>query len=358
MNINKAKVKHKQQILFSDPELNSNNNKAKETTFVQEDTQQLLFENDVYQSECLEHTKVAELVQKQLNHDVENNNLSWPWRIILTLFTLVLLLETVDFFITGFEHSPVTTSIYAIILSCLGVVTSAALWREFSGVSVFKQRKKVKKQVVDLLKENRKAQSLEVAELCQKLTKNLPCDLVESQQKAWQNALEGTHTDSELLQLYSRIVLNQVDEKALNEVAKFSTEAVVLVGLSPVALIDMFILLSRNLHMINKVAGLYGLKLGFWSRIKLIKQVAVNMTYAGASEIISDLGSEMLGAELLGKLSIKFTQGLGAGMLTARLGIKTIQLCRPIPFDQKPKLAHIRKKVIGQIKSLVNLKPG
>jgi len=106
--------------------------------------------------------------------------------------------------------------------------------------------------------------------------------------------------------------------------------------------------------MINKIAGLYGLKLGYWSRIKLIKQVFVNMAYAGASELVADFGSDMLGAELLGKLSARFAQGLGAGMLTARLGAKTMELCRPIPFENKPKLTHVRKKIAQQIKSLLS----
>ena len=78
------------------------------------------------------------------------------------------------------------------------------------------------------------------------------------------------------------------------------------------------------------------------------------MAYAGASELVADLGSDMLGAELMGKLSARFAQGLGAGMLTARLGAKTMELCRPIPFEEKPKLTQVRKKVAQQIKSLIS----
>ena len=138
------------------------------------------------------------------------------------------------------------------------------------------------------------------------------------------------------------------------DIAKFSTEAVVLVALSPVALIDMLIILWRNLRMIDKVALLYGMKLGYWSRIKLIRQVFVNMVYAGASELITDFGSDMIGADLLGKLSGRLAQGLGAGMLTARLGVKTMQLCRPIPFEDKPKLVHVRREMLSTIKTLIN----
>jgi putative membrane protein len=140
----------------------------------------------------------------------------------------------------------------------------------------------------------------------------------------------------------------------LKEIAKFSSESVVLVALSPIAIIDMLLMLWRNLRLVNKIAALYGLKLSYWSRIKLIKQVIINMAYAGASELVADLGADLLGAELLGKLSARMAQGLGAGMLTARLGLKAMHLCRPIPFtDDAPKLGHIRQNIVSQVQSLV-----
>jgi putative membrane protein len=128
----------------------------------------------------------------------------------------------------------------------------------------------------------------------------------------------------------------------------------VLVALSPIALLDMLIMLSRNLRLINKISALYGLKLGYWSRIKLIKSVFINMAYAGASELIADVGAELLGADLLSKLSSRFAQGLGAGMLTARLGINAMTLCRPIPLnDKKPRLKQVSREVLTQIKQLI-----
>jgi len=331
-------------------------------------TEQVLFENDDYlplalDENGLDEVRQNELSSEHLHQDVIGDNKrkrSWLWGIISTLFITLIAIEAVDFFITGFEQSPIITSLYAILLTALSVVAGNALLREFTGLRQFKSRQKMKQQATELLlidAEHGSEQSNQLGkDFCENISENLPCDLVfdtPKEQQVWQEALTAGHSSSELVQLYSRVVLSKVDEKALNEVAKFSTEAVVLIALSPVALIDMLIMLSRNLRMINKIAGLYGLKLSYWSRIKLIKQVFVNMAYAGASELVADFGSDMLGAELLGKLSARFAQGLGAGMLTARLGAKTMELCRPIPFEDKPKLNHVRKKIAKQIKSLM-----
>ncbi|WP_057832134.1 YcjF family protein [Colwellia sp. TT2012] len=366
-NINKENLA--QQILFSESDslAEQSDNQGKDTrTKV---TEQLLFTNEDYlplspDEGNLDELRPAELDGEQLHQGVTNvqgGQYSWLWRIITALFITLIAIEAVDFFIAGFENSPIITSLYALLLASLTLVVGKVLWHEFIGLKQFKSRQKMKQQAKELLLidavQHTESSNQRGKDFCNHISDNLPCDLVfdcTKEQQVWHDALAAEHSSSELVQLYSRVVLAKVDEKALNEVAKFSSEAVVLIALSPVAFIDMLIMLSRNLRMINKIAGLYGLKLGYWSRIKLIKQVFVNMAYAGASELVADLGSDMLGAELMGKLSARFAQGLGAGMLTARLGAKTMELCRPIPFEEKLKLSHVRKKITQQIKALVS----
>ena len=365
-NNNTDEQTHQQQILFAESELSSE--QFTQAVKESEDGQQIVFDNQDYLplDETIELPSV--LNKKSLINNASNTQKSrprWLWRIALALFAVVVGVETVDFFMNGFVQSPIITSIYAVILSCLVILASSSVFSEWSTLRQFKRREKLKQQANELLtsKETSTVQNttvLDVENFCQKITDTLPCDLLfdkeREQEKAWQDALNGQHSESELMQLYSRLVLSKVDEKAMAEIARFSTEAVVLVALSPVAIIDMLIILWRNLRMINKVAGLYGLKLGYWSRIKLIKQVFVNMVYAGASELIADFGTEMIGADLLGKLSGRLAQGLGAGMLTARLGVKTMQLCRPVPFDDKPKLGHVRREMLSTIKNLISRK--
>ncbi len=49
---------------------------------------------------------------------------------------------------------------------------------------------------------------------------------------------------------------------------------------------------------------------------------------------------------------------MGAGLLTARLGIKAMELCRPLPRidGDKPRLGDYRRELIGQLKSLLEKK--
>jgi len=362
---------HQQQILFTEGDaiVEQAETSMKQDALAPNFTEQVVFDNNDYfpiaaDENGLDEDREKEFNAEQLYQDVgivQGRKTSWLWRIIAASFLVLLTIEIVDFFIVGFEQSPIITSIYALLFSALMLVAGSTLWHELIGLKQFTNRQKMKEQATELLliaqEKQTETSNKRGKDFCESISEALPCDLTfdnTKDQQVWQDAVSGDYSSTELIQLYSRVVLTKVDEKALNEVAKFSTEAVVLVALSPVAVIDMLIMLSRNLRMINKISGLYGLKLGYWSRIKLIKQVFVNMAYAGVSELVADFGSDMLGAELLGKLSARFAQGLGAGMLTARLGAKTMELCRPIPFKEKPKLTQVRKKIAQQIKSLVS----
>ena len=56
--------------------------------------------------------------------------------------------------------------------------------------------------------------------------------------------------------------------------------------------------------------------------------VLVNLAFAGATEIVQDLGMDWLSQDITAKLSARAAQGIGVGLLTARLGIKAMEFVR------------------------------
>ncbi|WP_169770819.1 YcjF family protein [Escherichia coli] len=121
---------------------------------------------------------------------------------------------------------------------------------------------------------------------------------------------------------------------------------------SPLALVDMAFIAWRNLRLINRIATLYGIELGYYSRLRLFKLVLLNIAFAGASELVREVGMDWMSQDLAARLSTRAAQGIGAGLLTARLGIKAMELCRPLPWidDDKPRLGDFRRQLIGQVK--------
>lgn len=170
--------------------------------------------------------------------------------------------------------------------------------------------------------------------------------------------LNDSHRDSEVCRLFSNLVLKDIDQQAYHIVTQRAKETALLVMISQIALLDTVLTLWRNLRMIQDVATLYGGKPGFLGTISLIGNVLQNLIYADVSETIADSIGEILGGSILSVMSAQVAQGLGSGVLTARLGLKTMQACRPLPFtdEEKPRLKGIRKEIIFSLKGVFEKK--
>ena len=166
---------------------------------------------------------------------------------------------------------------------------------------------------------------------------------------------QQVHNDREVIQIYSQTVLEGLDEMALEVISKHATESAVLVALSPLAAADMALVAWRSSKMLQEVSRVYGCPQSALGRISLTKSVMTNMMLAGASDMLADAGAELLGKSLTATVSTKVAQGIGVGLLIARMGIQTMKLCRPIEFtdDNKPKLSYIRKALYQRITTIL-----
>lgn len=174
----------------------------------------------------------------------------------------------------------------------------------------------------------------------------------------WQNSINPAHSDAEILDMYDSMVVSQQDKLATKIVSQHATECAALVAVSPLAAADMLLVAWRNFKMIDNLSKVYGVELGYASRIKLLRAVFVNMAAAGASELAIDASMDLMSMDLAGKVSARAGQGLGVGILTARLGLKAMTLLRPLPWypDRQVKLGTIRKAVAAKVAS-ITMKP-
>ncbi|QVK22860.1 TIGR01620 family protein [Shewanella dokdonensis] len=151
-----------------------------------------------------------------------------------------------------------------------------------------------------------------------------------------ESLLSVEQNDAEQVMLFESIVLRQRDAAARKIVHHFAAESALLLAISPFAVLDMALVLWRNQKMLSRIAECYGIKLGYWSRIRLFRGILLNILYAGTTELAMDIGNQLLSVELTGKLSARLGQGLGAGLLTARLGYQAMSLCRPLALMISP----------------------
>ncbi|GKX54691.1 UPF0283 membrane protein [Leminorella grimontii] len=188
---------------------------------------------------------------------------------------------------------------------------------------------------------------------CETLAKQAGIDNSHPALRRWQASLHETQNDREVVTLYAELVQPVLDQQARREISGSAAESALMIAVSPLALVDMAFIAWRNIRLINRIANIYGIELGYFSRIRLFKLVLLNIAFAGASELIREVGMDWLSQDITARLSARAAQGIGAGLLTARLGIKAMELCRPLPWldGDKPRLGDFRTQLIGQLKN-------
>jgi putative membrane protein len=263
--------------------------------------------------------------------------------VILVLSCVELVLFIQQMYVSEDWLSGLWLVVAGIILSLL-VASVISEWR---GLRQLKRQQKSRQTSLELFK----TPAIGLGQdHCLAVARRLP-DAYEPAIIAWQNSVNEHHTDSEIISLFEHLVIAKVDHRALANVMSNAGAASVMIAVSPFALVDMAIVLWRNVRMMNQISETYGVRLGYWGRVALIRRIFQTMLYAGAAEIISDAGNYALGASVAGKLSTRIAQGMGAGVLTARIGLKAIDECRPLPWltVQKPGLSQISKKLISDL---------
>lgn len=168
--------------------------------------------------------------------------------------------------------------------------------------------------------------------------------------------VSDSHSDSEVCALFSKQVLKEIDEKAYRLILKQARETALLVALSPRAFLSTLLTLWSTVKMIRDLATLYGGRPGFISSISLIGKVFQSLIYAGISERIAESVSDLLGGSLLSVVSAQLAQGVGSGILTARVGLHAMRTCRPLPFraDEQPQWQNIALEILTSFKPSVS----
>ncbi|WP_237060744.1 TIGR01620 family protein [Microbulbifer sediminum] len=161
------------------------------------------------------------------------------------------------------------------------------------------------------------------------------------------------YDSSELLQHLEVTFLEALDQEALRRIVRHATTTGALVGLSPFATLDVLVALRQSLRMIDDVAQIYGVRPSMVIRWRLFKKVLALVAYSGASEYaVSELWPELVGDSMLSSMSARLGQGMGASLFMGRIGLATLQACRPVPFSEKqrPRLGALTRRIAVSLK--------
>ena len=144
---------------------------------------------------------------------------------------------------------------------------------------------------------------------------------------------EGDVRDpGDLARLADREVFAPLDRRAKRIVLSSAKRISVVTAISPIPIVDVVFVLVENLRMLRALATLYGGRPGLMAALKLGRMVITHVVATGGIALTDDLVGQVLGQDLLRRLSQRLGEGALNGALTARIGAAAIQVVRPLPF--------------------------
>lgn len=183
-----------------------------------------------------------------------------------------------------------------------------------------------------------KARRLDDLELARAVTTDV-CQLFDRRpETAHGRSLLGDHSSeildgSDLIHLVERDLLAPLDRSARTMVMDAAKRVSIVTAVSPRAIVDVGYVLYENMKLIRKISQHYGGRpgtIGFW---RLARRVITHLAATGAIAIGDGLVQQIIGHGIAARLSARLGEGVVNGLLTARVGIAAIDVCRPLAFD-------------------------
>ncbi|MCW8885899.1 MAG: TIGR01620 family protein [Motiliproteus sp.] len=266
------------------------------------------------------------------------------------LVKLIIIVECYRLVSWGYQqHWSLGTLLSLLIVSVLVMAIVLAL-RALKGMRQLRRRQPLQQRASQMIASNQYKQA---APLLDEMAEQLKGTALVVPLQQCINEVDSVYRDGEVIRFVSNHGFVEADRKAIDKISRCSFDTAALVAVSPFASFDILLAAWRNWRMLNSIADCYGIAPGIAGQWRLLRQVLHNLAFVGLSELAIDNSGTLLTGSVTGQLTARIGQGLGAGLVTARIGLEAVKLCRPLPFDEgnKPKLSQIQSSLLKELKS-------
>ncbi len=140
----------------------------------------------------------------------------------------------------------------------------------------------------------------------------------------------------DLIDIAERDLILPLDREVRREIAQAAKRVSMVTAISPRALIDVAFVAAQALRLIRRIAEIYGGRPGFFGFLKLMRSVGAHLAITGGVAVGDSLIQQLVGHGIAAKLSARLGEGVLNGLLTARVGLSAMAVCRPMPFVVEP----------------------
>jgi putative membrane protein len=172
--------------------------------------------------------------------------------------------------------------------------------------------------------------------------------------EAYQRQAQPHHTPAQQLELLSRTVMTPLDRRAEAVVRRATARAFGITAVSPTAITDAVFFIAMSVRMVRGVAACYGHRPTTAATAHLLRRLVIEAGRLGALDLAGMTLTQHIGGAIAERLAANTAESMYAGQRMARIGLITMGMCRPVPF-QPHEVPGIFSSMIG---NLFERKPG
>ncbi|MEI2734360.1 MAG: TIGR01620 family protein [Rhodoblastus sp.] len=136
----------------------------------------------------------------------------------------------------------------------------------------------------------------------------------------------------DLVDIAERNLMAPLDAEANREIAAAAKRVSMVTAISPRALVDVLFVGAQAIRLLRRIAEIYGGRPGLLGFLRLARSVGAHLAITGGMAIGDSLVQQVVGHGIAARLSARLGEGVLNGMLTTRIGLSAMAVCRPMPF--------------------------
>lgn len=145
-------------------------------------------------------------------------------------------------------------------------------------------------------------------------------------------ALPDLFAPRDVFSVAERTLILPLDDAAKAEIGKAARQVSLVTAVSPRAIVDIGFVLVACTRLLRSIATIYGGRPGMLGLFRLARAVISHLVVTGGMAAGDAVIQQVLGQGLAARLSAKLGEGVLNGLLTARVGLAAMAVCRPLPF--------------------------
>ena len=150
----------------------------------------------------------------------------------------------------------------------------------------------------------------------------------------------------DLIDVAERALLRPLDDKAQGEIAAAAKRVSLVTAISPRAVLDVVFVVAQIVRLVRRIAEIYGGRPGLLGLIKLARSIGAHIAITGGMAVGDSLLQQLVGHGIASRISARMGEGVLNGLLTARVGLSALAVCRPAPFSVDKAARCLRRRAV------------